>query len=164
MTQKEFNKQLVESRLNLERYAYKLTTNPHDAEDLLQETCLKAMLNKQKYQPYSSFKSWVYTIMKNIFINNYRRSQIQKKYDDHKKNELSFKSQRYNQGAPDTVYMTKEINNRINQLENHYQIPFNMFLEGFKYKEIAEKLDLKIGTVKSRIFLARKNIINSLKN
>ncbi len=162
MTQQEFNKQLIDTKDNLKRYAYKLTTDQHDAEDLLQETCLKALNNKVKYKPYANFKSWAYTIMKNIFINNYRRSQIQKKHDDQKKNELSYKSQRYNQGVPDAVYMTKEIGNRINNLEEHYQIPFNMFLKGYKYKEIAEKLDLNIGTVKSRIFLARKKLMNSM--
>ena len=68
-----FTKDLLSIQDDLLRFAYKLTADREDANDLLQETSLKALDNEDKYMPETNFKGWVYTIMRNIFINNYRK-------------------------------------------------------------------------------------------
>ena len=68
-----FRKDLIGVQDELLRFAYKLTTDREEANDLLQETSLKALDNEDKYTPDTNFKGWMYTIMRNIFINNYRK-------------------------------------------------------------------------------------------
>ena len=68
-----FQKDLLGVQDDLLRFAYKLTSDREEANDLLQETSLKALDNEDKYMPDTNFKGWMYTIMRNIFINNYRK-------------------------------------------------------------------------------------------
>ena len=119
-----FRKDLVGVQDELLRFAYKLTTDREEANDLLQETSLKALDNEDKYTPDTNFKGWMYTIMRNIFINNYRK---------------------------------------VVRDQSHF-IPFEMYLSGFKYREIAKKLNLPLGTVKSRIFFTRQKLQEELKD
>jgi len=163
MTQLQFNNQLLELSDKLHYYALSLTANSERADDLLQETFLKALTYRDKFTQNTNFKAWIYTIMKNTFINDYRRNVKTKKKFDGSNNEfhLMFSKDKV-YPAPDSFYSTKEINKSIDALESEYKVPFNMFLEGYKYKEIAEKLELPLGTVKSRIFFTRKKLEKSL--
>jgi RNA polymerase sigma-70 factor (ECF subfamily) len=163
MTQFQFNNQLLELSDKLHYYALSLTANSERADDLLQETFLKALTYRDKFTQNTNFKAWIYTIMKNTFINDYRRNVKTKKKFDGSNNEfhLMFSKDKV-YPAPDSFYSTKEINKSIDALESEYKVPFNMFLEGYKYKEIAEELDLPLGTVKSRIFFTRKKLEKSL--
>ncbi len=165
MTAIDFNNQLVDLKPNLERFALSLTNNGSEAKDLLQETYLKALSNREKFVDYSNLKAWTFTIMKNTFINNYRRAVKQNTTVDSTK-DLYYMNQTKSSkiGTPEGSMSFDEINAAINKLEDEYRVPFVMHTLGYKYKEIAEELNLKIGTVKSRIFFTRKKLMEMLKD
>ena len=164
MTAIEFNQQLINQRNPLKNFAYSLTLNSEEAQDLVQETYLKALKYRDKFADASNLKAWLYTIMKNTFINTYRRSvktrQIITQTDD-----LSTVKPLNGSNSPsaESQINLKHITKAVDSLEDEYKIPFKRYFDGFKYKEIADELDLPIGTVKSRIFLARKKLMYDLK-
>ncbi len=163
MTQIQFTNALLGLSDKLHYYALSLTSDSERADDLLQETFLKALTYRDKFTQNTNFKAWIYTIMKNTFINDYRRKVKTKNTFEGSNNEFHLmftKDKVY--PAPDSFYSSKEINKSINALEDEYKVPFTMFLEGYKYKEIAEELDLPLGTVKSRIFFTRKKLEKAL--
>lgn len=163
MTSMEFNHKLLGLEENLEKFAISLTFNSENAQDLLQETYLKALIFKDTYVEVANFKAWTFTIMKNTFINNYRKSSRKKVSFDNTKDLLLLTNlEESNLGRPDSEIAYKEINLAIDALEDEFKIPFRMHAEGYKYKEIAESLNLKIGTVKSRIYLFRKKLLETL--
>lgn len=165
MTAIEFNSQLIKLETKLERFALSLTSNPEEAKDLLQETYLKALSHRDKFVGYSNLKAWAFTIMKNTFINQYRKKQKENTHNDATKNSYFLNLTKENSiTGPDSEYSIMEINKQIENLPDDFKQPFKMFLSGFKYKEIADKLDLKIGTVKSRIFFTRKKLMESLED
>ncbi len=163
MTAIEFNNNLISLEGSLERFALSLTANREEAKDLLQETYVKALTYRDKFEEFTNMKAWTYTIMKNTFINNYRKSKRENTTFDNTKDlfllNITKESALQN---PDSEYSLKELNNAVNSLDDEFRLPFVMHTEGYKYKEIAEKLDLKIGTVKSRIFFTRKKLMESL--
>jgi RNA polymerase sigma factor (sigma-70 family) len=163
MTAIEFNYQLINLQEGLMRYAYSLTTDKDDAKDLLQETFLKALKYCNKFVHDTNFNAWIFTIMKNTFINHYNR---RKHYntDSNQTKEGFCESYLHASGAddPDSAYSSKELERIINELDDNLKLPFKMHHEGFKYKEIAETLDMKLGTVKSRIFFTRKKLMEQL--
>ena len=140
-----------------------LTSNADDANDLVQETYLKVLLSEDKYEEDTNLKAWVLTIMRNTFINNYRkRKRINDVMsDDVYFNLLEARSVQSSEKA-DVNYYVKEINKQINNIDDDQRIPFEMFLDGYKYKEIADKMDISLGTVKSRIFFTRKKLQHNL--
>ena len=160
-----FQQRLLSLQGNLFNFACMLTSNREEAKDLLQDTTLKALDNEEKYIDNVNFKGWVFTIMRNIFINNYRRivrnqtivDQTEDLYHLHLPQESGFDS-------PDSSFTIKEITKAINGFSDEYKIPFSMHLAGFKYHEIAERMDLPLGTVKSRIFFARQRLQELLKD
>jgi RNA polymerase sigma-70 factor (ECF subfamily) len=163
MTQVQFNKELLGLKNKLHYYALSLTSDGERANDLLQETMLKALTYRDKFKQNTNFKAWVYTIMKNTFINDYRRKVKKNNTFDNSNGDLHLlfsKDRVY--PAPDSFYSSKEIRASIDSLDDEYKIPFNMFLQGYKYKEIASELELPLGTVKSRIFFTRKKLEQSL--
>ena len=163
MTTLEFNHKLISIEDNIERFALSLTYNSEKAKDLLQETYLKALYYKDKYIEVANFKAWVFTIMKNTFINNYRKSFRENAIIDNTKDFLLTNNLEVSQiGSPFSELAYKEINGAINSLGDEFRVPFIMHTKGFKYKEIAETLNLNIGTVKSRIFWARKKLMETL--
>lgn len=164
MTAVEFNYQLVNLTGSLERFAYSLTSNTEDARDLLQETFMKAISYREKYMDNTNLKAWTFTIMKNTFINNYRRAAKANTAFDNTE-DLYFLNLKQESGleTPDSSYSTNEIKKNIEKLEDEFKIPFKMHLQGYKYKEIADAMNLKIGTVKSRIFFTRKKLMDALK-
>ncbi len=165
MTAIEFNYQLTNLSGNLERFAMSLTSNMEDAKDLLQETFAKAIAYRDKFEENTNLKAWTFTIMKNTFINNYRRNvkanttfdNTEDLYYLNLNKESSFQS-------PDSEFSVKEIQRKIDELSDEFKQPFLMHTQGYKYKEIAEHLNLKIGTVKSRIFFTRKKLMEKLKD
>ncbi len=164
MTAVEFHTQLIDLESNLERFAYSLTMNREDAKDLLQETYLKALMYQDKFEENTNLKAWTFTIMKNTFINNYRKSVKQNTTFDSSDNQYLMNSRPDNINNPEMEYSHSEISKKIDQLEDEFRIPFQMHTSGFKYKEIAEELNLKIGTVKSRIFFSRQKLMKTLKD
>jgi RNA polymerase sigma-70 factor (ECF subfamily) len=165
MTLVEFQTQLVSLEGSLERYAYSLTLNKEDAHDLVQETYLKALMYKEKYIYNDNFKAWIYTIMRNTFINNYRRNVRENTHKDNTK-ETYYLNQPGSNGYEDPAssFAAKELAEQVERLDDDLRLPFMMHNQGYKYKEIAEKLNLNIGTVKSRIFFSRKKLMEQLKD
>ncbi len=157
--------ELVALQSNMRNFALSLTYNREEAEDLLQDTTLKVLDNQEKFTDNINFKGWVLTIMKNIFINNYRKivrnqTVIDKTEDSH----LLNLPQNSGFESPESSYALGEISSSIAAFADEYRIPFSMHVQGFKYEEIAQTMNLPIGTVKSRIFLARKRLQEQLKD
>lgn len=160
-----FRTELIGVQEDLHRFAYKLTTNYEEANDLVQETSLKALDNEDKYTPDTNFKGWVYTIMRNIFINNYRKLVRDQTFVDQTQNLYHLNLPRGNTSDyPEQTYDLKEMHRVVNSLAKEYRTPFAMHVAGFKYREIAEKLCLPIGTVKSRIHFTRQKLQKELKD
>jgi len=163
MTTVQFQEKILSIQKNMYSFALLLTANRYDAEDLLQETMLRVLNNRGKYVDNINFKGWVLTIMRNIFINNYRkelRSQVViDQTDDLYRLNVSADS---NRGNPEETMTLKEIKYTINCLSDDLKIPFSMYLDGYKYNEISDKLSLPLGTVKSRIFFARRELRRNL--
>lgn len=168
MTTTEFNHQILSYETNLKRFAISLTSNRDDAEDLVQETYTKAFSYRERLSDYSNLKSWMLSIMKNTFINNYHKaSRRYSPSDDETHNRMINNIDDEGQTGPESRYTECEILAAVEELDPQYRTPFKMHLKGFKYKEIAASLDLNIGTVKSRIFTARQILmetLNDLKN
>ncbi len=162
-TTKVFTDELLVLQPSLERFALSLTANSEDAKDLVQETMLKALTYQDKYQEDTNLKAWAFTIMKNTFINNYRRAVKHNTVLDGSDNQYLINS-RPAQLTPEAEFSHSEISRKVNQLEPEFRIPFQLHTSGYKYKEIAEKLNLKIGTVKSRIFFSRQKLMQALKD
>ena len=154
-----FQENLTKLQDDLLNFAYKLTSNRDDAYDLLQDTTLKALDNEDKYADNTNFKGWVFTIMRNLFINNYRRNARAATIVDTTDNLYHLNlSQDSGLESPEDSYGAKEITSAIAEFSDEYRIPFSMHVAGYKYSEIAEEMDLPLGTVKSRIFFARKKL------
>ena len=164
-TTSTFAQNLLGMQSELHRFALKLTADTEEANDLLQETSLKALDNEEKYTPDTNFKGWMYTIMRNIFINNYRKTVRDQTFVDQTDN-LYHLNLPQDSGFESTEgnYDLKEIRRIVRALPKEYRVPFSMYVSGFKYREIAEKLALPIGTVKSRIFFTRQRLQKDLKD
>jgi len=164
MTAIEFNTSLVGLQKYLEAFARQLTCNEEDAKDLTQETFLKALCNREKFVKQNNFKAWLYTIMKNIFINDYRRTKRANTIIDQTEDLYYLNvNNTDDETNPETMYNVMELENGINKLDADFRKPFDMFNAGYKYQEIADNLNLTIGTVKSRIFYSRKKLMESMK-
>lgn len=161
----DFTQHLLSIQTEFFRFAFKLTADREEANDLLQETSLKALDNEEKFTPDTNFKGWMYTIMRNIFINNYRKTVRDQTFVDQTDN-LFHLNLPQDSGFDSTegAYDLKEIHRIVNALPKDYRVPFAMYVSGFKYREIAEKLGLPLGTVKSRIFFTRQRLQNDLKD
>ena len=160
-----FTQNLLGMQTELHRFALKLTADHEEANVLLQETSLKALDNEDKYTPDTNFKGWMYTIMRNIFINNYRKTVRDQTFIDQTDN-LFHLNLPQDSGFESTEgnYDLKEIRRIVNSLPKEYRVPFSMYVSGFKYREIADKLGLPLGTVKSRIFFTRQRLQKDLKD
>ncbi len=159
MTPMEFNTKLNTLTTLLHSFAYNLTKNVEDAKDLYQETAYRALFNRDKFQPDTNFKVWMFTIMKNIFINNYRKKVKSNTILDTTDNQYYLNSGSHaTTNAAEGGIMLKELNSMVSSLDDSIRVPFLMHFEGFKYQEIADELELPLGTVKSRIFFARKEL------
>lgn len=163
MATSEFSTDVVGMHSSLKPFALKLTRNLDDAEDLIQETMFRAFSNEDKFQRGTKLKAWLYTIMKNIFINNYRKNMRRNTIIDTSDNMYIIDSVSHtttNDG--EMSFVNNDIKRAILGLSNEFRVPFMMHFKGYKYHEIAEKLNLPLGTVKSRIFFARRALREEL--
>jgi RNA polymerase sigma-70 factor (ECF subfamily) len=161
--EKEFDSKVQEQYKPLKGYALKLTMNSEDANDLVQETMLKAFKNEDKFQTGTNLSGWLYTIMRNIFINNYRRMVKSNTFVDDTDNQYYINSSRNSsQNRGEGNIAMKEISSAIERLNENLKTPFMMSFEGYKYEEIAQKLAIPLGTVKIRIHTARQKLKNQL--
>ena len=165
MSTSTFKQRLLGLQGNLLNFAFQLTTNREAAQDLVQDTTLKVLSSEDKYVDNVNFKGWVFTIMRNIFINNYRRQVRTATIVDTTEDLYHLNlSQESGMATPEGSYATQEISKAINAFADEYRIPFSMYIAGYKYSEIAEQMHLPLGTVKSRIFFARKRLQTLLKD
>lgn len=164
MSQIEFYDRFDKMTALLQSFAYSLTKNSEDARDLYQETAFRALTNRDKFRVGTNFKAWLFTIMKNIFINNYRKKMKANTIMDSTDNMyyINSGSVTIDNGAESNIMM-KELTRMIGHLDESIRIPFLMHYQGYKYQEIADHLDLPLGTVKSRIFFARKDLKAQIK-
>ena len=154
-----FRRNLINLQSNLMNFAYQLTSDREAAADLLQDTTLKALDNEEKFTSDANFKGWVMTIMRNLFINNDRKTVRQATIVDTTEDLYHLNTaQESALESPDGSLTVKEINAILATFDEEFRVPFNMHVAGYKYSEIAEELNLPVGTVKSRIFFARKRL------
>ena len=159
-----FKERLLALQSNLFSFAYKLTADSEEAHDLLQDTTLKALDNESKYSDNSNFKGWLFTIMRNIFINNYRRAVRERTVIEGTEDLYQLNFQQPTNSTPEGTYAVNEISHIIDSFSEDYRKPFSMYVAGYKYEEIAEILDIPLGTVKSRIFTTRQKLRSILKD
>ena len=152
-----FTEMLLSNADFLKPFAVNLTKDTEAANDLYQETLYKALANKEKYSTGTNIRAWLFTIMRNIFINNYRRKAKQRTIFDNTPNEyLINQKQASVSNAAESSLRMKEINSAVQQLPEIFKTPFLLYFDGYKYNEIADALHEPLGTIKSRIHFARK--------
>lgn len=160
----EFNDLVGTETDSLRMYALRFTKNVEDANDLIQDTMLKAITYSDKFEQGTNLKGWLYTIMRNTFINNYRKATKKREKviqtDEITSNNLFYSATK---NGGDAVFVMDDIQEALKALPDEYYTPFTLYFEGFKYHEIAEEMDLPMGTVKTRIHVARKLLKKSLK-
>ena len=157
MSTAEFTLLLTENADFLKPFAINLTKDHESAKDLFQETLYRAFSNKDKYNVGTNIKAWLYTIMRNIFINDYRKKAKQSVVLDNSPKDFLIDQTRtkvLNDGV--TNLNLREVKQLIYDLPELFRTPFNLYFEGYKYNEIAEELNEPLGTIKSRIHFARK--------
>ena len=165
MEKVEFTQGILAMESDLHRFAYKLTSDRDSANDLVQDCVLQALDNHEKFAHAKNLKGWMFTIMRNIFVNNYRRTVREMNIidDTYSINQQSLiedeDSDRF-----EFAYDMKQLYRAIHSIPEDMKVPFQMFVAGFKYREIAEKLGLPMGTVKSRLFFIRKRLKEELKD
>ena len=159
MTALEFGYKIENLTGTLKPYALKLTKDSDEADDLLQETVFKAYSNRDKFQDGTNLKAWMYTIMRNTFITNYQRMVRRNTFIDTTENNhfINSSSVQIENNASGN-FMMRDIKSAIDNLKDMYKVPFTMYFRGFKYHEIADRLNIPIGTVKNRIHIARKEL------
>jgi RNA polymerase sigma-70 factor (ECF subfamily) len=159
----KFKEDLVALEDSMFIFARSLTTNTNDAMDLVQETYLKALRCHDKFEyKDDGLKPWLFMIMRNVFINNYRKKIAwATKLDDSYSKLLISKPDHV---TPESQYLHGELCRQIDKLDPDLCIPFRMYIQGYKYDEIADKLDIKAGTVKSRIFNTRQKLMKILRS
>lgn len=153
MSHQEFTSLVLNHSDGLKPFAFSLTHDPDRARDLCQETLCKAFANREKYQPGTNVKAWLFTIMRNIFINDYRREQRKKQVME----TVGYRQHKHSLGG-DLHVSFREVQRSIHQLPSIFKTASLLYFEGYKYQEIAFALNEPLGTIKSRIHFARKHL------
>ncbi|MEM6321943.1 MAG: sigma-70 family RNA polymerase sigma factor [Bacteroidota bacterium] len=164
MTTTEFNDRYQALENLLFAFAMKLTKNRVNAQDLMQETLCRAYKNRNRFKEGTNFKAWITTIMRNNFINDYRKQRTRNKVEAPIEDCGYFVENKSVDGNTNSIMMMKELNGMVNNLSDNLRIPFTMFFDGYHYDEIATQLNVPIGTIKSRIFFARKKLRAMIKS
>lgn len=159
MSNLEFVSHFNKMETLLYAFAMRLTKDENDAQDLLQETAYKAFKYRNLYKPHTNLRAWLMTIMRNTFINNYRKKKRRQTLHDQTDNHYFLNSgDRIVRNEGESNVTIAELQEMVEKVEEWARIPFLLHYQGFKYDEIAEELDIPLGTVKSRIFFARKRL------
>ncbi|MBC7694218.1 MAG: RNA polymerase sigma factor [Burkholderiales bacterium] len=160
MTAIEFNTRILNEKQSLKNFALSLTRNKEDALDLTQDTYVKAITYREKFEDSTNLKAWLFTIMKNTFINSYRRAVKTRQIIQTNADMAMARAFKNNyQDITESRLAAKDILKKIENLEDQYKIPFTRYYTGYRYDEIAQEMQLPLGTIKSRIFLARKQLM-----
>ena len=159
----DFNQQLFTLKDSLRNFAISFTRNEDDADDLVQDTMLKAVRYAEKFETGTNLKSWLYMILKNTFINNYRRKNKLKSYMAESIGLMDSYESNSSRNTGESKCILDDIHRVLNKLPHEYYYPFIKYFEGYKYHEIADELKIPIGTVKTRIHCARIVLKKNLK-
>jgi len=153
----EFSGHIDQYRPLLTGFALSLTKDRDAAEDLMQETYLKALTRKDQFRPGTNLRAWLSTIMRNLFINQYRK-QKRRKTEPTDLNQVDFLDTPTvdNEGVSNLT--VQEIQSAIDLLEEKFRGPILLLMRGYAYEEIAEYYAAPVGTIKSRIFHARRKL------
>ena len=157
-----FSTESVSFMTTLRPYALKLTSNRQDAQDLLQDTLMKAFASRDKFKEGTNLKGWLYTIMRNTFITNYKKKVRRKTFIDTTDEMAHINTGRTATNDGNSTLAVTEVMREVNLLSYAYKTPLKMYANGYHYKEIADFLDIPIGTVKNRIHVARKKLTYTL--
>lgn len=163
MSNLEFTQSFYQYRPTLMSFAVHLTKDEEEANDLMQDTAYKAFKYRNMYKPHTNLRAWLMTIMRNTFINNYRQRKRRRTLQDSTANQYWINAgngQAYNTGESEVTM--KELMGMVERLDDWLKVPFLMHYQGFKYEEIAQELEIPLGTVKSRIFFARRKLQEGL--
>jgi RNA polymerase sigma factor (sigma-70 family) len=156
--------EICKYRSSLEAFAFKFTGDVEDANDLVQDTILKAIRYMHLYKKETNLAGWLYIIMKNTFINNYRYNVRRRAVISSTDNLLMYQTQKNSAAnVGENKFILKDIHTALATLEPEYSTPFLRYFEGYKYHEIAIEMDIPIGTVKTRIHIARQLLKSQLK-
>jgi RNA polymerase sigma-70 factor (ECF subfamily) len=159
MTAIEFSHQLAALGPELRVLTHRFTRDADESSDLVQDTLLKALTYRDKFRENTNLKGWLYTIMRNTFINNYRRNKSSRTGRDNSGDLHHLNvADRHTFSKPDATTEYSDTWNQVEALRDELKAPFKLYTTGYKYHEIAELLSIPIGTVKNRIFHARKEI------
>lgn len=150
--------------VSLRLHALKFTNDVEDANDLVQDTLVKAIRFYKNFQEGTNIKGWLFVIMRNTFINNYRRiaktRTLITQTDEISSVNLMHSSTK---NQAEGKFIVGDINKALASLPEAYHTPFVKYFEGYKYHEIADMLQIPLGTVKTRIFVAREMLKKYLK-
>ena len=164
MATMDFGTEIMQYERILRPIAFNLTRSREATEDLVQDTFYRALSNVDKFAEGTNIKAWLFTIMRNIFINNYRKNQKRNTVTDTSDNQYLLNSTKsVERNGSERSFLAQDIDKAMAGVSKDFTEPFMMYHTGFKYQEIAEKLELPLGTVKSRIFFARKELQVKLK-
>ena len=146
-------------------FAYKLTQIANLPMIWFRIVCCRHWIIRRSFTYSKNLKGWMYTLMRNIFVNNYRRTVREMNLID---DSYSINQQHLIEDEDadrfEFTYDMKQLYRVIHSIPEEMKVPFQMFVAGFKYREIAEKLGLPMGTVKSRLFFIRKRLKEELKD
>jgi RNA polymerase sigma-70 factor (ECF subfamily) len=163
MSTPEFNELIINNTTFLKPFAFTLTRDNESAKDLVQETLFRALANRDKYNVGTNIKAWLYTIMRNIFINDYRKKSKQATVFDNTPNDFLIDNNQTSVSNEAIAKLNlKEVQESIHSLPIIFKNPFMLYFDGYKYHEIADMLNEPLGTIKSRIHFARKLLKNQL--
>lgn len=154
--------QLLRLRGQLHYFALSLTHNREAADDLLQECLLRALTFSDKFKDGTNFKAWACTIMKNTFINMHRRNKRTGRVMDHVERVRERVSMVETPASAESTLRMSEIQGALAKLDPLFRMPFQLHHDGYKYEEIAHRLEIPVGTVKSRIHQARHRLMDML--
>lgn len=150
-----FQQQVIEHQTYLARVAKKFTKSAADAEDLVQETIIRLLQNEDKFRTGSNFKAWCSVVLRNTYINSYRKTETRAPQMN---NLRKLNAEKTSENSGTALLALEELEQTIESLSDTIKIPFLMFYQGYSYEEIAQHFSVPIGTIKSRIFLARQSL------
>lgn len=163
MTNPDFACKIADMRSTLQLFTRRFTNNREESHDLVQDTLLKALTNYHRYQHETNLKGWLFTIMRNTFINGYRKNQRERTSNDPTKDLYYLNvADKNSLNSPELQFEYEDVWRNVDKIHTKLLTPFKMWSSGYKYHEIAQQLKIPIGTVKNRIFNARKEIQKKL--
>lgn len=163
MSTLEFTRQISLLHPILFAFTRRFTSDKEESYDLVQDTLLRALTYKDKFREDTNLKGWLFTIMRNTFINQYRKNKRARTSHDNTKNLFYLHVEdTHTFNKPDAKFEYADIWKHVNELREEIMVPFKMHTTGYKYNEIADHLQIPIGTVKNRIFQARKELQSKL--